>query len=199
MDSNKSFWATLPGILTAIGGTIGATAALITALYTVGVIGSKTTTTPVPIPSPTQAQSQSQTQSQSPTPSQAATPVDNPTPSAPGNQTTRCTKPTTPVLLDPGDNTVMPNHHYGEGNPWKFHWLASACDGGAIQGYRILVTAAGATVPAIDHFVKETEYTGDLSGTISASNWTWKVRAVDDQNKLSDWSEERKFFVGPWK
>ncbi|MCI5164142.1 MAG: hypothetical protein D3917_19435 [Candidatus Electrothrix sp. AX5] len=34
-----SFWKTIPGIITAIGTLIGAVAALITALYTVNVIG----------------------------------------------------------------------------------------------------------------------------------------------------------------
>lgn len=40
-ESKPSFWSTLPGILTALGALTGASAALITALYTTGVIGSK--------------------------------------------------------------------------------------------------------------------------------------------------------------
>ena len=36
--SEPSFWSTLPGILTALGGTIAASAALITELYSAGVI-----------------------------------------------------------------------------------------------------------------------------------------------------------------
>jgi len=58
MDSKKSFWETAPGVLTAIGGSIGAIAALLTALYTVGVIGSKVGPTPTPTigePSPSLA------------------------------------------------------------------------------------------------------------------------------------------------
>jgi hypothetical protein len=132
----------------------------------------------------------------SPTPSDN-TSHESPTPSP--KRSTHCAKPTAPILVDPGDNTVLPNHYYGQGEPWRFRWLDSSCEGGAIQGYRIVVRAEGAVVPAIDRLVKNTEYVGDVTGTISAANWSWKVRAVDDQNQLSDWSEERKFFVGPWK
>jgi len=41
MPERKSFWETLPGVLTAIGGTIVAIATLLTALYTTGVIGNR--------------------------------------------------------------------------------------------------------------------------------------------------------------
>lgn len=41
MSEKKSFWMTLPGVLTALGGLIGAIAALITALYTAGVLQRK--------------------------------------------------------------------------------------------------------------------------------------------------------------
>ncbi len=40
MPEEKSFWTTIPGILTAIGGIIGAVAALVTALYSAGIIGN---------------------------------------------------------------------------------------------------------------------------------------------------------------
>jgi hypothetical protein len=40
-ESKPSFWSTLPGILTAVGGIIAAFAALITALYSAGVISTK--------------------------------------------------------------------------------------------------------------------------------------------------------------
>jgi hypothetical protein len=50
MDQKKPFWETLPGCLTAIGGTIAAIAALLTALYTTGVIGNKDQ--PIPVSSP---------------------------------------------------------------------------------------------------------------------------------------------------
>ena len=52
----KRFWETLPGLLTAVGGTIGAIAALITALSAIGVVGSdKATPTPTLAPSPVEA------------------------------------------------------------------------------------------------------------------------------------------------
>ena len=37
-EGGSSFWSTLPGILTAIGGIIGAVAALLTALYSAGML-----------------------------------------------------------------------------------------------------------------------------------------------------------------
>jgi hypothetical protein len=61
MDPRKSFWETVPGILTAIGGTIGAVAALLTALYTTGIIGNRGA--PANTPSPVAT-----VQSLSPTP-----------------------------------------------------------------------------------------------------------------------------------
>ena len=45
----KSFWSTLPGVLTAVGGIIAGTAALLTALVSAGMLGGKPTATPVPI------------------------------------------------------------------------------------------------------------------------------------------------------
>lgn len=48
----RSFWSTLPGIMTAVGGVIGAIAALITALASAGVFSPAPTATPLP-PTPT--------------------------------------------------------------------------------------------------------------------------------------------------
>ena len=42
----KSFWSTLPGVLTAVGGLIAGIAALLTALVSAGVLGGR----PTPIP-----------------------------------------------------------------------------------------------------------------------------------------------------
>jgi hypothetical protein len=42
----KSFWSTLPGVLTAVGGIIAGTAALLTALVSAGVVGGKPTPPP---------------------------------------------------------------------------------------------------------------------------------------------------------
>ena len=44
----KSFWTTLPGVLTAVGGIIAGTAALLTALVSAGVVGGKPTPPPLP-------------------------------------------------------------------------------------------------------------------------------------------------------
>ena len=44
----KSFWSTLPGVLTAVGGIIAGTAALLTALVSAGVVGPKPTPPPPP-------------------------------------------------------------------------------------------------------------------------------------------------------
>ncbi len=65
--------------------------------------------------------------------------------------------------------------------------------------FPFVVRAAEATVPAVDTFVERSDYTGDTSGTVAAQNWVWKVQAIDDLNQLSDWSEERSFFVGSWQ
>jgi|WetSurMetagenome_2_1015567.scaffolds.fasta_scaffold289547_2 hypothetical protein len=53
----KSFWSTLPGVLTAVGGIIAGTAALLTALVSAGVLGGKPTATPVPVVTVTAAAS----------------------------------------------------------------------------------------------------------------------------------------------
>ena len=51
----KSFWSTLPGVLTAVGGIIAGTAALLTALVSAGVVGGKPPATPVPVVTATAA------------------------------------------------------------------------------------------------------------------------------------------------
>jgi hypothetical protein len=51
----KSFWSTLPGVLTAVGGIIAGTAALLTALVSAGVLGGRPTATPVPVVTATAA------------------------------------------------------------------------------------------------------------------------------------------------
>lgn len=109
-----------------------------------------------------------------------------------------CAKPTTPVLVYPEENGIQPNHYYGEGKPWKFSWLESTCEGGSIIKYHIIVHGDGALTAAVDRFVSEPRFVGDTSGTISGHNWTWKVRALDDKNQFSDWSEVRRFSVPDW-
>ena len=110
-----------------------------------------------------------------------------------------CSKPTVPVLVEPRQNGIQPNHYYGDGEPWKFSWLESTCEGGSIIKYQLVVQAVGYPRAAIDELVDETSYVGDTSGTIGkGGNWTWKVRAIDDKNQFSDWSEVRSFSVPPW-
>ncbi|MCP9934172.1 hypothetical protein KBZ08_09630 [Cyanobium sp. Candia 9D4] len=51
-EQKSSFWSTLPGILTALGGLLAGVAGLVTALYTAGIIGtpSEKKVPPVSIP-----------------------------------------------------------------------------------------------------------------------------------------------------
>ena len=47
--SSRSFWTTLPGVLTAVGGLIAGIAALLTALVSAGALGGRPTPIPAPI------------------------------------------------------------------------------------------------------------------------------------------------------
>ena len=129
------------------------------------------------------------------TPSGSTAPTGNPPKE---KSAARCAAPIVPVLSSPGENQVVPNHYYGQGEPWKFEWLPSSCKGGSIKAYRIIVKAVGVPTPAVDKIVTQTRYIGDTSGTIRGRDWTWKVLAIDDLNHQSDWSEERRFVVGVW-
>lgn len=120
-------------------------------------------------------------------------------PPPPAPTPVRCEKPTPPVLISPGDNHVVANHYYGQGSPWEFEWLPSGCEGGAIQGYRIVIRFDGAARPAVDEVVNQPNYKGNTGGTVTPGKWTWKVQAIDDRNQLSDWSEERPFIMARWQ
>jgi hypothetical protein len=83
----RSFWSTLPGVLTAVGGLIAAIAALLTALATTGVLGGKVTPTAVPVAAVTAAPSAATVTPQAPTataspiaPAASLTPQASPTP-----------------------------------------------------------------------------------------------------------------------
>ncbi|MCP4043769.1 MAG: hypothetical protein GY731_17730 [Gammaproteobacteria bacterium] len=178
-QKHPSWWRSIPGAITAVAGVITAVTGLILALHQIGVFDDDE--------SPA-SKTSSISQEARERPNETAT-----TPQ------THCKQPTTTVLKSPGANQVQPNHFYGKGKPLKFSWLKSSCDGGSIKGYRIFVKSAGATVPAIDTIVTQPEYTGGTGGTIAAHKWTWKVQAIDDRNQVSEWSEERPFFVGEWK
>lgn len=114
-------------------------------------------------------------------------------------KTIHCDKPTKPSLIFPINRGSLPNHHYGEGVPWRFQWSRSFCEGGSISYYRLYVKSADHINPAIDKEVAQTKYTGDLSGTISGKNWTWKVQAIDDEGNRSAWSDEWSYTVPPWR
>jgi hypothetical protein len=174
MSDNQNWWKSIPGILTAVAGIITAFTGLIVALHQIGVF---TKDVSPETPPPVVANSNDTVATAS----------------------IHCDKPTIPILKSPGANQVQPNHYYGKGKPLEFTWLASSCKGGTVKGYRLYVKAVGATVPAIDKVVTETKYVGDTTGTISANKWTWKVQAIDNLNQLSEWSEERPYFVGNWK
>jgi WD40 repeat protein len=164
--------------------------------------GETTLVLPTPTPSATPASTPATRQATQVRPTPAA--VGSPISSATGSMSVEtplghCTKPTTPVLVHPDDEGVQPNHHYGQGEPWQFDWQDAACEGGEIAGYRIIVQAVGYPVAAVDQVVTKSEYTGDTSGTVGTGEWAWKVRAIDDWDRLGDWSEERTFFVPPWE
>ncbi len=177
-QKHHSWWKSIPGVLTAVAGVITAITGLILALHQIGIFGDEESPANKKPPISQEARER---------PNETTTPQ------------THCEQPTTPVLKSPGANQVQPNHFYGKGKPLKFSWLKSSCDGGSIKGYRIVVKAVGATVPATDKVVSQPEYTGGTGGTIAANKWTWKVQAIDDRNQISEWSEERPFFVGKWK
>ena len=175
-DKTKhSWWGTIPGILTAVAGVITALSGLIVALGQMGFFEEESRNS-----SPVQE-------------------IKNGEPKVTPTPQSHCKQPTIPALISPGENQVQPNHYYGKGKPLQFKWLSSSCNNGTIKGYRIYVKAVGSSVPATDKFILKTEYTGGTGGTISAHKWTWKVRAIDDLNQSSEWSEERGFLVGEWK
>jgi hypothetical protein len=180
-NPHQPFFTTLPGIISALATLIVALTGLYVALNHNKADAEPSKATP--------------TATAGPTTSTPATP--EPTSTKPP-EATHCAKPTAPVLTFPGNNQTQPNHYYGQGVPWRFRWLASNCRGGSIRGYNLVVQAEGAPSPALDEFVEGTEFTGNTSGTVGASRWTWKVRAIDDENRYSDWSEERTFVVPPY-
>jgi hypothetical protein len=109
-----------------------------------------------------------------------------------------CSKPTVPVLVEPRQDGVQPNHYYGQGEPWKFSWLESTCDGGSIIKYQLIVYAQGYSNAYQDILVDEPYYVGSTGGTVGSHSFQWKVRALDDKNQFSDWSETRRFTVPRW-
>lgn len=76
-SDSKSFWTTLPGIITAVAGLITAVGGLIAGLAAAGVIGGAS---PTPAPPPTDTPVPEITSTPTPTPTPVITPTPTPTP-----------------------------------------------------------------------------------------------------------------------
>jgi hypothetical protein len=105
----KSFWATMPGILTGIAGVITAIATLITVLYAVGILGSSSTPTPIsqgqPADTPTLANTPVPPTETPVPPTGTATPTDIPVPPSPTRTATDTAAPPVVQVVrvqDPG-------------------------------------------------------------------------------------------------
>lgn len=105
---------------------------------------------------------------------------------------------TTPLLLTPINNDAVQQNNSSIGCPLDpfrgyglrifFDWTDSDSPNG-IKGYHIFVMRTGATLPIIDTFVSESEYTDtSCNAFVIDSNlegWTWTVQAEDNQGNLS--------------
>ena len=103
-----------------------------------------------------------------------------------------------PTLISPQNDAVLDNNcdDYSDSIEWDFDWSD-------VQGatkYQIYVIHEGATSPQIDTIVTSSCYHYSESGYIHQDNrfnWMWKVKAGNDNNLWSEWSEERYFDVEP--
>lgn len=117
---------------------------------------------------------------------------------------------TTPTLIEPIENQIIQQNNPDIGCPFLnnrgfgfeifFDWSDSESSNG-ISGYQLFVMGSNATIPLIDTFVTESEFT-DLgcNGFVIDSNlmgWEWTVQAVDNKGNLSDVSETQTFQFGP--
>jgi len=122
------------------------------------------------------------------------------------------TTPDTPILIEPINNqavkqndpnigcTFSPNR--GFGFEIFFDWTDSESSNG-ISGYHLFVIGPNATIPLIDAFVNESEFTFTSCNTfIIDSNlmgWQWNVQAIGNDGNLinvrilSDISETQTF------
>lgn len=99
----RSFWTTFPGILTAVGGLIGAVAALITALSATGIFSPAPTATPLP-PTPTATvMATAVPPSSTPEPPTTGAPAPTATP-APTLTPVNTSAPDAPLLADDFDD-----------------------------------------------------------------------------------------------
>jgi hypothetical protein len=103
-----------------------------------------------------------------------------------------------PTLLFPQNNAVMDNNceDYSDSIDWAFSWNSFS---GATR-YQIYVIGPYPIVnPIIDTIVTSTSFNFSGTGYITDANrlnWTWRVRAGNDRNEWSVWSQ-RSFDVEP--
>ncbi|MCX6032024.1 MAG: hypothetical protein NT169_22350 [Chloroflexi bacterium] len=111
---HKSFWATLPGLLTAVGGIVAAIGTLITALVAAGVLGAnKPTPTVVPTATPVAAVTAPST----PAPVATAGVVPSPTPAPPATQSAPTATPSPAGVLFEDDFSAQRNDWLTEVSP----------------------------------------------------------------------------------
>ena len=102
------------------------------------------------------------------------------------------TPPTVPILVSPANGGTLPQPE------WAFNWNDSEDPESGILKYQIYVIKQGASIPVVDEEVTPSNYSKTLGGYISSSNlnnWTWKVRAQNNEGIWSDWSPVRIFNV----
>jgi PKD repeat protein len=106
-----------------------------------------------------------------------------------------CTaQPTVPSLISPRDGATLPQ----PSELWTFDWTDSLDLESGIRQYELYVIHKDAEIPVIDDYVKDSHYSKTLGGYITDENlkgWTWKVRAQNNKELWSDWSETQTFAV----
>lgn len=105
--------------------------------------------------------------------------------------------PSPPTLIAPADGAELDNNcqDHSESINWSFSWSAVS---DATQ-YELYVIGPNTTTPLIDTTTTSQSYNFSYTGDIADSNrfgWTWRVRAGNDSNGWSTWSE-RSFDVEP--
>jgi parallel beta-helix repeat protein len=104
-----------------------------------------------------------------------------------------------PVLRTPVDAAELDNNcdDLSDTIEWSFDWS----DVENATKYQLYVIRAGAVSATIDTEVSSSGYKYSNSDTYIPNatrlNWTWKVRAGNNEDKWSEWSEVRYFDVEP--
>lgn len=105
---------------------------------------------------------------------------------------------TTPSLLAPVNEELIQQNNpniecnfdplRGYGHEIFFDWEDSDSPNG-IKGYRLIVKNSGSTIPVIDEFVPDSEYTDTRCNSFVMDNklddWEWTVQAEDNLGNLS--------------